>query len=264
MTATRITVDNTTYRVLVEYDTLKRSFELMEGDNQGTAISGRTIRDILGTNYTYTMTVRADPDYPSDYDAFYWKISEPVDYHQIVIPCGGNEYSTSIWERGALSASTGANSSTSSTIRIRTTTYLDSAIKNVTSLHGYQYCLAVYSNDPTNGIAYQGMWTGSAIQKTTTWLSGEVNLSNIGDYKYRLVLRNPTNTDISLNEGQNMMLDVGAVAFEAKILSGDDVYKGYYMNHKYWDELEVTFEPMAPQRLDIDGPDLSKMVYDKF
>ena len=26
MTATRITVDGTTYRVLVEYDTLKRSF----------------------------------------------------------------------------------------------------------------------------------------------------------------------------------------------------------------------------------------------
>lgn len=260
MTATRITVDNTTYRVLVEYDTLKRSFELMEGDNQGTAISGRTIRDILGTNYKYTMTVRTDPDYPSDYDAFYWKISEPVDYHQIVIPCGGNEYSVSIWQRGAISASTGANSSDTSTIRIRTTAYLDSTIKYVTPLHGYTYCLAVYDDEN----AYQGMWNGSSIAKTTAWLSGETNLSSVGNYKYRLVLRNPTNTNISLEEAENMMLDVGAVAFEAKILSGEDTYKGYYMNHKYWDQLEVTFEPMAPQRLDIDGPDLSKMVYDKF
>lgn len=261
MTATRITVDNTTYRVLVEYDTLKRSFELMEGDNQGTAISGRTIRDILGTNYKYTMTVRTDPDYPSDYDAFYWKISEPVDYHQIVIPCGGNEYSVSIWERGALSASTGANSSNTSTTRIRTTGYLDSSIKYVTALHSYQYCLAAYDGENV----YQGMWSRTnGLRKSTTWLTGEVKLSDVGNYKFRIVLRNPTNTNISFNEAENMMLDVGVVAFEAKILSGEDIYKGYYMNHKYWDQLEVTFEPMAPQRLDLDGPDISKNVYDKF
>ena len=98
MTATRITVDNTTYRVLVEYDTLKRSFELMEGDNSGIAISGRTIRDILGTNYKYSMTVRTDPNYPSDFDAFYWKISEPVDSHQIEIPCGNNHSIENIWQ----------------------------------------------------------------------------------------------------------------------------------------------------------------------
>ena len=47
MAATRITVDGTVYKVLVEYDSLKRSFELMEGDNGGTAISGRSIRDVL-------------------------------------------------------------------------------------------------------------------------------------------------------------------------------------------------------------------------
>lgn len=260
MTATRITVDNVTYRVLVEYDTLKRSFELMEGDNHGTAISGRTIRDILGTNYTYSMTVRADPNYPSEYDAFYWKISEPVDYHQIMIPCGGNEYSVRIWQRGAISSSTGANSSNSSTIRIRTTTYLDSTIKFVTALHGYSYCLAVYDSENV----YQGMWNGATIAKTTAWLTGETSLSDIGNYKYRLVFRNPTNTDISINEADNMMLDVGMIAFEAKIISGEDTYKGYYMNHKYWDQLEVTFEPMEPQRLDLDGPDISKNVYAKF
>lgn len=136
MTATRITVDNATYRVLVEYDTLKRSFELMEGDNAGTAISGRTIRDILGTNYTYTMTVRADPNYPADYDNFYRKISEPVDYHTITL---------------------------------------------------------------------------SSFLESTPYTASEIT-------------------------------------FQAKILSGEDTYKGYYMNRKYWDELEVTFEPMEPQR----------------
>ena len=130
MTATRITVDNTIYRVLVKYGSMKRSFELMEGNNTGTAISRRSIRDILGTNYTYRMTVLADPNYPEDYDNFYWKITEPVDYHSIVLPFG---------------------------------------------------------------------------QSTIT--------------------------------------------FQAKILSGEDVYTGYQTGYQRWDEMELTFEPMQPQRM---------------
>ena len=129
MTATRITVDGTTYRVLVEFDTLKRSFEIMEGDNSGTAISGRSIRDIIGTVYKYDMTVRADPNYPEDYDSFFYKISEPVDYHTVVLPFG---------------------------------------------------------------------------QSTLT--------------------------------------------YQAKILEGNDIYKGYYNGYRRWDEMELTFEAMAPQR----------------
>ena len=88
MNATRMLVDGIAYRVLVEYDSLRRSFELMEGNNNGTAISGRSIRDILGTNYKYEMTVRADPKYPTDYDSFFYKISEPVDYHTVSLPFG--------------------------------------------------------------------------------------------------------------------------------------------------------------------------------
>lgn len=129
MIATRITVDNVTYRVLVEYDTLKRSFDLMEGSNSGTAITGRSIRDIIGTAYTYSMTVLADPNYPTDYDSFYYKISEPVDYHTITLPFG---------------------------------------------------------------------------QSTLT--------------------------------------------FEAKIISGNDVYKGFYGDYKRWDQMEIKFQPMQPQR----------------
>lgn len=129
MTATRIKVDGTTYRVLVEYDSLKRSFELMEGNNTGTAVSGRSIRDVLGTNYKYEMTVRADPKYPTDYDSFFYKISEPVDYHTVVLPFG---------------------------------------------------------------------------QSTLT--------------------------------------------FQAKILDGSDVYKGYYNGYHRWDKMSLVFEAMAPQR----------------
>ena len=259
MIATRITVDNVTYRVLVEYDTLKRSFDLMEGDNSGTAISGRSIRDILGTNYKYTMTVRADPDSPSDYDAFYWKISEPVDSHFISIPCGGNEYSVSIWEKGSIAGSTGADSSSSK--RLRTKTYLNSSIKNITPLHGYTVMIYGYDDEDV----YQGMWSGSAFTKTTsTWFSNVINLDSISNYNLKVVVKNPTNTNIVVDEATNIMLDVGVIMFEAKILSGSDKYIGYYLNHKYWDHLDVTFEPMSPQRLDVNGPDISKNVYDKF
>lgn len=129
MTATRITVDGITYRVLVEYDTLRRSFEIMEGNNTGTAISGRSIRDIIGTCYEYSMTVRADPDFPEDYDSFFYKISEPVDYHTVVLPFG----------------------------------------------------------------------------QTT-------------------------------------------ISFQAKITGGNDIYKGYYAGYKRWDEMELRYIPMQPQR----------------
>lgn len=247
MTATRITVDNITYRVLVEYDTLKRSFELMEGDNSGTAISGRSIRDILGTNYKYTMTVRTDPSYPSDFDAFYWKISEPVDSHQITILCGNNIYDESIWQKGSISNSTGNNASNTSTTYIRTTTYLDSSIKVITPINGYRFCLVAY--DSTD--AYIGIWNGTSfVTGSNSWRTTETVLSNVtsSNYKYRLVLRNSGATTMAANGSSNLLLDTGSISFEAKILSGDDVYKGYYMNHKYWDELEVTFEPMEPQR----------------
>ena len=245
MTATRITVDNITYCVLVEYDTLKRSFELMEGDNAGTAISGRTIRDILGTNYTYNMTVRADPAYPSDYDSFYWTISSPIDSHQIEIPCGYNRgYGTDIWQRGAIASASGANSSNTSTTRIRTTTYLDSSIKIVTPKDGYGFYIAAYDASEV----YQGMWTGSTLQNSATMLKKEIILSDIGNYKFRLVARRVDDGAMSVANSEMILLDTGKISFEAKILSGSDTYKGYYMNHKYWDELEVTFEPMEPQR----------------
>lgn len=86
--AQQLNMDGTTYRVRIVYDTLIRSFELLEGVNAGEMLSGRHERDLLGTGYTYQMQVEPDPLYPTDYDAFFEAISAPVDSHTIIMPYG--------------------------------------------------------------------------------------------------------------------------------------------------------------------------------
>lgn len=83
-----VRLDGRLYRVRVVYNTLEQSFELLQGPNEGTMISGRHERDILGTSYQYSFGVEADPRYPGDYDDFFWAISAPVDSHAVEMPSG--------------------------------------------------------------------------------------------------------------------------------------------------------------------------------
>ena len=83
-----IVVDGVEYRVRVVYESLSRSFSIVEGPNSGTAITARTIRDIIGTKYDYEMRVEPDLRYPEDYDAFYEVISAPVESHMVEMPYG--------------------------------------------------------------------------------------------------------------------------------------------------------------------------------
>lgn len=83
-----ITIDGIEYAVRIKYETLERDFAIMEGNNSGVSITGRTIPDVYGTKYAYSVQVEPNPSNPSAYDAFYEKISEPVDYHTVVLPYG--------------------------------------------------------------------------------------------------------------------------------------------------------------------------------
>lgn len=83
-----IVVDGVEYRVRVVYESLSRSFSIVEGPNGGTAITARTIRDIIGTKYDYEMRIEPDLRYPEDYDAFYEVISAPVESHMVEMPYG--------------------------------------------------------------------------------------------------------------------------------------------------------------------------------
>ena len=86
--AMQIVLDNIVYNVGVVFPEMSRSFELKEGSNTGTAITGRDIRDVLGTNYTYSMKITALPGKHAEYDSFYEAISEPVDSHTVLVPYG--------------------------------------------------------------------------------------------------------------------------------------------------------------------------------
>ena len=84
----RLTMDGTTYRVRIVYNTLVRAFSLLEGANAGDMLSMRHERDLIGTGYTYEMAIEPEPEYQSDYDAFFDAISDPVDSHVITVPYG--------------------------------------------------------------------------------------------------------------------------------------------------------------------------------
>lgn len=84
----RLTMDGTTYRVRIVYNTLVRAFSIIEGSNAGDMLSGRHERDLIGTGYTYEMGIEPEPQFQEDYDAFYDAISDPVDSHVITVPYG--------------------------------------------------------------------------------------------------------------------------------------------------------------------------------
>ena len=88
MATTKITVDGTEYNIRMKFETLHRAFEIIEGPNSGTAINGRTIRDIIGTRYSYQIDVEPDPADPESYDAFYEMITSPEDSHTVSFPYG--------------------------------------------------------------------------------------------------------------------------------------------------------------------------------
>ena len=81
-------VDGINYHVNLKYATLVRSFQILEGNNKGDALTGRTIRDIIGTRYDYELGIEQDPDYPDDYDRFYEVITAPVESHVVTFPYG--------------------------------------------------------------------------------------------------------------------------------------------------------------------------------
>lgn len=83
-----VVVDHVEYKVNLKYATLSRSFSLLEGDNGGQVLTGKTKRDILGTMYSYELGIEQDPNNPEDYDAFYEVISSPVESHTVTFPYG--------------------------------------------------------------------------------------------------------------------------------------------------------------------------------
>lgn len=85
---TKITVDGVQYDVGLVFDSLSRSFEIMDGINAGTAINGKSIRDIIGTRYSYQLQIEPMPQSRADYDALYEVLSAPTARHSVSFPYG--------------------------------------------------------------------------------------------------------------------------------------------------------------------------------
>lgn len=86
-----ITVDGVHYAVHVDYESIKRNFEILEGFNSGMMLSGRQTRDVLGTGYSYSMTIEPDPAQPEQYDALYEVLTAPQESHMVTLPYGQSE-----------------------------------------------------------------------------------------------------------------------------------------------------------------------------
>lgn len=70
----------------IHFVSIKRSFQVLDGEAAGRVDTGAMDRDIIGTYYNYSVEIDADDATPEEYDSFYEIISAPQDSHEIVVP----------------------------------------------------------------------------------------------------------------------------------------------------------------------------------
>ena len=78
-------IDGITYPAVMVTD-LKRSFEILDGENAGRVKTGTMVRDVIGTYYNYSMELDTSESSIAEYDALYEVLSAPVDSHLLSVP----------------------------------------------------------------------------------------------------------------------------------------------------------------------------------
>ena len=106
-----ITMDGSTYNLGVVFPSLSRSFDFVEGKNGGMSLSGKTILDTIGTKYSYTMNVEPIRGYQTDYDSFFYAISDPDRLHSVTLPFGQSALTFDCYVLGGSDALEGRNGS---------------------------------------------------------------------------------------------------------------------------------------------------------
>lgn len=84
-------IDGKSYRVLVK--SLKRTFQVLDGENTGRTNDGDMFRDVIGTFYNYAVEVDTKILAQGEYDELYEVISAPKAFHDFVMPYGQEVYS---------------------------------------------------------------------------------------------------------------------------------------------------------------------------
>lgn len=80
-----ITLDGVTYPN-IHVTSIKRSFQVLDGENAGRTLNGAMRRDVIGTFYNYSFTIDPSAARPQEYDSFYDVISAPQADHIIIVP----------------------------------------------------------------------------------------------------------------------------------------------------------------------------------
>ena len=81
-------IDGHFFDVRIPEKGIKRSFSIADSDKAGRVLTGRMVRDIIGTFYNYTITLDTNRLNPQQYDELYEIISSPQDSHMITLPYG--------------------------------------------------------------------------------------------------------------------------------------------------------------------------------
>lgn len=79
-------LDGKSYNVFVPESGIKRSGQVLDGDNAGRTQSGVMIRDIIGTYYNYSIEIDTSKTERAEYDALYQVLTAPVDSHTLTVP----------------------------------------------------------------------------------------------------------------------------------------------------------------------------------
>lgn len=67
---------------------IQRKARVLDGNNTGNTLSGRMIRDIIGTYYDYTVSFGTSKLSAVAYDALYELLTAPIESHSITVPYG--------------------------------------------------------------------------------------------------------------------------------------------------------------------------------
>lgn len=127
------------------------------------------------------------------------------------------------WEKNTIAGATGANSSSASYAnnRIRTIGYIPANVVYLEMAAGYEMTVYAYSS----ADVYAGCWNGSSLANSASYLT-KAYLPTIGDYKFRLVIRDANNANITTATAAQMTygkfvddsLSVSGKAADAKIV----------------------------------------------
>lgn len=107
--------------------------------------------------------------------------------------------STGLWAVGAISSSSGEDST--STTRLRTTGYIGAGVKKISVADGYKYMLFGYSSG-----TYMGTWNGTSFVTSGNWRTAEIDLTALPAYDFRLVMADNNTATLTTADALNVTL----------------------------------------------------------